>query len=308
MSDQDYVIDVQHISKSFGSLKAVNDVSLSIKKGEIYGFLGPNGSGKTTMIRMLCGLLTPDAGQGQCLGFDIMKESEAIKIRTGYMTQRYSYYEDLSAVENLEFIAKMYQLDNKEQRIKDMLDRLSFTDKRRHQLTGTLSGGWKQRVALAGSLLHDPELLLLDEPTGGVDPKARREFWDIIHHLSVKGVTTLVSTHYMDEAARCTKLGYIVYSQLMASGTMQEIISSTGLSTWEITGPHLHKLAQTLRDQPGVTDVNFFGVVLHVSGEDTENLKKTMAPYMQDSLYQCAEIQSSLEDVFIHFVGEADIT
>lgn len=308
MSDQDYVIDVQHISKSFGSLKAVNDVSLTIKKGEIFGFLGPNGSGKTTMIRMLCGLLTPDAGQGQCLGFDIMKQSEEIKIRTGYMTQRYSYYEDLTAIENLEFIAQMYQLDNKTQRIKDMLDRLNFDDKRRHQLTGTLSGGWKQRVALAGCLLHDPELLLLDEPTGGVDPKARREFWDIIHQLSVQGVTTLVSTHYMDEAARCTKLGYIVYSQLMASGTMQEIISGTGLSTWEITGQHLHALAEILRGKPGASDVSFFGNVLHVSGQDAEQLKKTIVPYMQDARYQCTEIQSSLEDVFIHFVGEADIT
>jgi ABC-2 type transport system ATP-binding protein len=302
------VIDVKHISKNFGSLCAVDDVSISIDKGEIYGFLGPNGSGKTTMIRMLCGLLTPDKGEGQCLGFDIMNQSELIKLRTGYMTQRFSYYEDLTVIENLDFIAKMYQLDNKEQRIKDMLDRLHFSQKSSRQLTGTLSGGWKQRVALAGCLLHDPALLLLDEPTGGVDPKARREFWDIIHQLSVQGVTTLVSTHYMDEAARCTQLGYIVYSKLMATGTMQEIIANTGLSTWEINGKDLHALALQLRDMPGAADVSFFGNALHVSTRDPELLKKSMAQVFKDPRYLCAEVPSSLEDVFIHFVGEAEIT
>ncbi|MFI4956669.1 MAG: ABC transporter ATP-binding protein [Gammaproteobacteria bacterium] len=306
MNDPDYVIDVKHLMKSFGKQCVVNDVSIRVKRGEVFGFLGPNGSGKTTTIRMLCGLLTPDSGEGTCLGFDLMKDSEEIKLRTGYMTQRFSYYEDLTIRENLDFIARTYDISDRKQKIEEVLDRLEFDQFRRNQLTGILSGGWKQRVALAGCLLHNPELLLLDEPTGGVDPKARREFWEIIHALSRQGVTTLVSTHYMDEASRCTRLAYIVYSKMMAEGTMQDIIDHTQLSTWEIHGEHLHVLAEELRTLPGLTQVSFFGKALHVSGQHPELMKQSLQHLETDPRYTTAAIPTSLEDVFIHFVSEVE--
>lgn len=302
----EYVIDVKHLKKAFGDRIVVDNVSIAVKRGEVFGFLGPNGSGKTTTIRMLCGLLTPDAGEGQCLGFDIMKETDSIKCRTGYMTQRFSYYEDLTIIENLQFIACTYQLKNKEKRINDVLDMLEFDRSHRNQLTGTLSGGWKQRVALAGCLLHAPELLLLDEPTGGVDPKARRAFWEIIHQLSRQGITTLVSTHYMDEAARCTRLAYIVYSKIMAEGTISEIMRKTGLVTWEIQGTDLHNFADILRTLPGIMQVSFFGTSLHVSGQHADLIQKNLQPYMHNPAYRIIPTASSLEDVFIHFVSEVE--
>ncbi len=301
-----YAINVNHLQKAFNNKLVVNNVSISVKRGEIFGFLGPNGSGKTTTIRMLCGLLTPDSGEGQCLGYNIMTQSSEIKFRTGYMTQAFSYYEDLTVRENLDFIARTYQIKNKNKKIESILDNLFFDQSQRNQLTGTLSGGWKQRVALAGALIHDPELLLLDEPTGGVDPKARREFWDIIHQLSQKGVTTLVSTHYMDEATRCNRLAYIVYGKLMATGTIDEIISAAALSTWEIQGNHLHKLMSELKQLPGVGQVSFFGNNLHVSGQNAALLQKTILPLQNNSNYTIKPVDTSLEDIFIHFVNQVE--
>lgn len=302
MNNADYVIDVKNLNKSFNGHSVVRNVALQVKRGEIFGFLGPNGSGKTTTIRMICGLLTPDSGEGTCLGFDILKDAEQIKAQVGYMTQKFSYYDDLTVYENLDFIARVYQLQNREKKIKETLDYLGLSQARSKQLAGTLSGGWKQRLALAGCLLHEPQLLLLDEPTAGVDPKARREFWDRIQELSDQGITTLVSTHYMDEAQRCTRLAYIAYGDLLAEGTSSEIIKATGLITWEAWGPDLQKLAKQLRGLPGVEQVALFGETLHVSGEDPIELEKSIMSVKHPEHEWC-QTSTSLEDVFIHLVG-----
>lgn len=219
------VIDVAGINKRFGDKHVVKDLSLQVRQGEIYGFLGPNGSGKTTSIRMLCGLLTPDSGRGTCLGLDVLRESAAIKRQVGYMTQKFSLWDDLSIGENLDFVARMFGMRERQKAVDRSLDELGLSG-RRQQLAGTLSGGWKQRLALAACLLHQPRLLLLDEPTAGVDPKARRDFWEEIHRLSTAGITILVSTHYMDEAERCHRLAYIAYGSLLATGTASEIVAS----------------------------------------------------------------------------------
>lgn len=303
MSNTDYVIDAKNLNKSFGGQNVVHNVSLRVKRGEIFGFLGPNGSGKTTTIRMLCGLLTPDSGEGQCLGFDIITQAEQIKAQVGYMTQKFSYYEDLTVYENLDFVARIYQLPNREKKIKWALDYFGFSEKRSKQLAGILSGGWKQRLALAGCLLHDPQLLLLDEPTAGVDPKARREFWDHIQLLSDQGITTLVSTHYMDEALRCNRLAYIAYGDLLAEGTSGEIIRATGLVTWEVKGAQLQKLATQLRVLPNIDQVALFGDTLHVSSQDEAALLQALQPFQQQAQYHWERAQTSLEDVFIHLVG-----
>lgn len=225
----DDVISVKGLSKIFDGKKAVDNVSLSVSRGKIYGFLGPNGSGKTTTIRMLCGLLKPDAGEGTCLGYDVLKETKAIKKHVGYMTQRFSLYEDLSIEENLDFVGRMYAVEKRKQAVGEALTQLGLTE-RKDQLAGALSGGWKQRLALAACLLHKPQLLLLDEPTAGVDPKARRDFWDKLHTLAAQGITILVSTHYMDEAERCHELAYIAYGKLLVKGTAQEVIKAAGLT------------------------------------------------------------------------------
>src|SRR5512140_2158646 len=201
-------IDVTGLNKSFGDKRVVRDFSIQVEEGRICGFLGPNGSGKTTTLRMLCGLLTPDSGSGEALGFDIIRQAEEVKRRTGYMTQRFSLYEDLTIAENLQFTARVYGLDRRGERVDRALERLGLAS-RRDQLAGSLSGGWKQRLALASASLHEPRLLLLDEPTAGVGPKARRTFWDEIHALAAEGLTVLVSTHYMDEAERCHEIAYI---------------------------------------------------------------------------------------------------
>ncbi|MGA2654726.1 MAG: ABC transporter ATP-binding protein [Gammaproteobacteria bacterium] len=299
-----YIIDVKNLNKSFDGHSVVRNVALRVKQGEIFGFLGPNGSGKTTTIRMICGLLTPDSGQGTCLGFDILKDAEQIKAQVGYMTQKFSYYDDLTVYENLDFMARVYELPNRQKKIKETLDYLGLSAARAKQLAGTLSGGWKQRLALAGCLLHEPKLLLLDEPTAGVDPKARRDFWDRIQELSDQGITTLVSTHYMDEALRCTRLAYIAYGDLLAEGTSDEIIKATGLNTWQVKGDSVQKLAKQLRGLPGIQQVALFGQELHVSGEDAQALEKAIAPFRQDYEWQLSE--TSLEDVFIHLVGGSE--
>jgi ABC-2 type transport system ATP-binding protein len=227
-----FAIDVSGLHKSFNGVAAVINVALQVKRGEIFGFLGPNGSGKTTTLRMLCGLLTPDSGRGHCLGYDILSAADQIKKQVGYMTQRFSLYEDLTIYENLNFVARIYQIKNREIRIRETLDALGL-QARAKQLAGALSGGWKQRLALAAALLHDPQLLLLDEPTAGVDPKARRDFWNQIQQLATQGITTLVSTHYMDEAERCHRLAYIAHGHLLMQGTAQTIIADSGLNNLE---------------------------------------------------------------------------
>jgi ABC-2 type transport system ATP-binding protein len=290
-------IDVQDLSKKFGSLQAVNHVSIQIEQGHITGFLGPNGSGKTTTLRMLCGLLTPDSGHGQVLGLDFPRQSEAIKRQTGYMTQRFSLYEDLTIEENLQFIARVYSLDRVQARVDEALDKLGLT-RRRKQLAGQLSGGWKQRLALAAAVMHQPKLLLLDEPTAGVDPQARRDFWDEIHRLAEQGMTVLVSTHYMDEAARCHEISYIFNGNLIASGTADTVIAESGLVTFEAEGPRADRLGRELEGKPGVEMVAPFGPALHVSGRDRTALERAIEPFRRDP-YRWTEVEPTLEDVFI---------
>lgn len=299
---ENLAIDVSGLCKSFAGKPAVIDVALQVKRGEIYGFLGPNGSGKTTTIRMLCGLLTPDAGQGYCLGYDILTQSDLIKTHVGYMTQRFSLYEDLSVLENLDFIARIYGVGQRQQRINQLMEELELHN-RQQQLAGTLSGGWKQRLALAAALLHDPQLLLLDEPTAGVDPKARRDFWDKIHQLAARGVTTLVSTHYMDEAERCHRLAYIAYGHLLVQGTAQQIIAHCGLVTWWVTGENLALLAEQLQKLPGVDQVTMFGNTLHVNGKEGQLLERNIASFRTDPNYHWHQGVPNLEDVFINLVA-----
>ncbi|MEP7155829.1 MAG: ABC transporter ATP-binding protein [Betaproteobacteria bacterium] len=300
----DPVIDVKGLTKKFGDRTVVDDFSIRVNRGQIYGFLGPNGSGKTTTIRMLCGLLTPDAGEGQCLGYDIRKDSLQIKKHVGYMTQKFSLYEDLSIAENLDFIARVYDVKNRKEVVDRTLDRLGLAT-RRTQLAGALSGGWKQRLALAACLLHEPKLLLLDEPTAGVDPKARREFWDQIHDLAAEGLTVLVSTHYMDEAERCHELAYIAYGRLLAKGTAAEVVAKSGLATWSVTGENLHELSRELRQAPGITMVVPFGATLHVSGTDAAALEKAIAPFRERKALTWIHAEPGLEDVFIGLMDQA---
>jgi len=298
------VIAVEGLSKSFGKKRVVDDIAIDVKRGQVFGFLGPNGSGKTTTIRMLCGLLTPDAGSGTCLGYDIRTEQAAIKRRVGYMTQKFSLYEDLSIRENLEFIARVYGMDRRAQRVDKALEQLGLVS-RQKQLAGTLSGGWKQRLALAACILHEPELLLLDEPTAGVDPKARREFWDEIHRLAARGLTVLVSTHYMDEAERCHEIAYIAYGKLIARGTVAEVIGRSGLATWSVEGEGLGELAEKLRAAPGVDMVAAFGTALHVSAMDAAALERAIAPLRGDPRWRWARSEPSLEDVFIQLMAKS---
>ena len=297
-------IDVRGLTKAFSGRTVVDHIDLAVPRGEVCGFLGPNGSGKTTTIRMLCGLLEVDAGEGTCLGYDIRRESRRIKLRVGYMTQRFGLYEDLSIAENLDFTARVYRLDNRRRRVADALERLGLTA-RQKQLAGTLSGGWKQRLALAACLLHEPELLLLDEPTAGVDPKARRDFWREIHALAADGITVLVSTHYMDEAERCHRLVYISYGKMLAAGTAPEVIARAGLRTWLVTGPRLDAvLAQA--ESNGFMAVPF-GTSLHVSSARGEDFPRWLAerdPTLASAL-AIAPIETGLEDVFIALTQDA---
>jgi len=302
-SNAELVIDVSGITKRFGAQTVVNSIAMQVRRGEIYGFLGPNGSGKTTFLRMLCGLLKPDAGQGTCLGYDILKQSDEIKKHVGYMTQKFSYYEDLNLEENLDFIARIYQVPNRQQAVSDSLHKLGL-HARRKQLAGQLSGGWKQRLALAASLIHTPQLLLLDEPTAGVDPKARRDFWEEIHQLAAEGLTVLITTHYMDEAERCHRLAYIAYGNLLTSGTVDDVVSGAKLTTWEVAGPDLAKLANELRKLPGIEQVVAFGNTLHVSSHQGEALRAAIQPWMKPP-YRWNQVESSLEHVFISLMERA---
>ena len=303
MNSGDFVIDVQGITKRFGGRAVVNQIALQVRRGQIYGFLGPNGSGKTTFLRMLCGLLRPDGGTGTCLGYDILTQSADIKRHVGYMTQRFSFYEDLSLEENLDLVARLYGLAQRRAAVDRSLENLGLAGRRR-QLAGELSGGWKQRLALAACMIHAPDLLLLDEPTAGVDPKARRDFWEEIHRLAAAGLTVLITTHYMDEAERCHSLAYIAYGNLLARGTVAEVIRSAGLATWEVLGPGLWELAERLRGLPGVEQVVAFGNTLHVSGRDPDRLQASVRPWTGGD-YRWQRIDSGLEDVFIGLMDTA---
>jgi len=291
-------IDVHGLTKRFGRKLAVDHIDIAVPEGQVWGFLGPNGSGKTTTIRMLCGLLKPDAGEGTCLGYRLLGESDSIKREVGYMTQRFSYWEDLSIRENLEFVARIYEVPDRKAKVDETLKRLGLTA-RQDQLAGELSGGWKQRLALAACMLHAPRLLLLDEPTAGVDPQARRDFWEEIHRLSERGLTVLVSTHYMDEAERCDRIVYINMGKIIAQGTVDDVVRQSGLITFLIEGRDVRHLVSRLDGKPGVEHVAFFGAVLHVSGHDRNALQQALAPLKSEG-YDIREAAPSLEDVFIY--------
>jgi ABC-2 type transport system ATP-binding protein len=307
MSTPEIVIDVHGLTKRFDGRAVVRNLSMQVRRGNIYGFLGPNGSGKTTTIRMLCGLLTPDEGDGTCLGFDIRTDAEKIKRYVGYMTQRFSLYQDLSVRENLEFVARVYGLERPRAAARAAIERLGLSG-REEQLASELSGGWKQRLALGACTLPSPQLLLLDEPTAGVDPKARRDFWNEIHTLAAEGLTVLVSTHYMDEAERCHEIAYIAYGELLARGTVEEVIEQSHLTTYIVsaaTSEDLAKITDELTGKPGVDMVAPFGVSLHVSGRDAAVLESAIAPYRDRAGLQWKRSEPSLEDVFIDLMGKA---
>lgn len=293
-------IDVRGVTKSFDGKKVIDNIAIRVEPGEIYGFLGPNGSGKTTFIRMLCGLLKPDGGEGTCLGLDFLTGSREIKNQVGYMTQKFSLYEELTVLENLDFVSRVYGLPDRRARLENILEEHGLAG-RKHQLAGGLSGGWQQRLALAACMLHAPKLLLLDEPTAGVDPKARRDFWESIHKLAADGLTVLITTHYMDEAERCHRIGYLAYGHLLATGTVPEVIERSGLHTWSVAGPDLQGVADRLEGRPGIEQIVPFGTTVHISGTDQARLEEAIRPE-QKSHYTWKKIPSSLEDVFIHLM------
>jgi ABC-2 type transport system ATP-binding protein len=298
----DFVIDVHDLSKRFGNLRVVDGLSLQVGKGEICGFLGANGSGKTTTIRMLCGLLVPDGGSGTCLGLDIIRQAQLIRRQVGYMTQRFSFYDDLTVYENLDLVAAVYEMPNRHEAVRAIIARMGMAD-RRDQLAGQLSGGWKQRLALTACILHEPKLLLLDEPTAGVDAKARRDFWDLIHEMAVDGLTVLVSTHYMDEAERCNRIVYLANGHIVVQGDAVSVTRSAGLITFEATGEDVDAAALRLRHTPGVEAAAVFGRALHVAGTDRAALKRAIAAAGGTS-FTWREVEPRLEDVFIHMLSQ----
>ncbi|MDO5046260.1 ABC transporter ATP-binding protein [Campylobacter sp.] len=302
----EYAIDVQGLSKSFGKRVIMDNVDIRVRKGSVCGFLGPNGSGKTTTIRMLCGLLRADSGSGQCLGYDFLTQSDAIRRNTGYMTQKFGWYSDLTVRENLEFIAKLFKLKNQKFEIDRTLDELGLAV-RQNQSAGDLSGGWKQRLALAMCLVHSPRLLLLDEPTAGVDPKARREFWDIIHRLANEGITVLVSTHYMDEAERCHELIYIAYGKILAQGSENEIIGKYNLDIWDLSGSKATEISSLISTSKAVHAVSAFGNSYHIVARDANLLQNEIKALGYSSAQVGLKpIKTSLEDIFIHLLNIYD--
>ena len=303
-ADGEAIIDIKGLTKRFNGRAVVDNVDLTVRRGEIVGFLGPNGSGKTTTIRMICGLLKPDEGTGTCLGYDILTQSDLIKLQVGYMTQRFSLYEDLTIEENLDFVARLYDLKPRVKFVADTLERLGLTG-RKDQLAGKLSGGWKQRLALAASVMHQPQLLLLDEPTAGVDPKARREFWDEIHQLAADGLTVLVSTHYMDEAERCHRIIYIAYGKIVARGTVAEVIAESGLTTITVSGGDTALIARRLKGADGVDQVASFGTDLHVVGTDPARLRASVDKAIAGTGARATSDATILEDVFIRLMAES---
>ena len=298
-------IDVHDLRKSFGSLKVVDGLSLQVPEGEICGFLGGNGSGKTTTIRILCGLLTPDGGGGTCLGLDLIRRAPEIRRQVGYMTQRFSFYGDLTVAENLEFVAELYEIPNRRRAISQVLERMGLAP-RAAQLAGALSGGWKQRMALAACLLHAPRLLLLDEPTAGVDAKARREFWDLITDMAAEGMTVLVSTHYMDEAERCQRIIYLAGGRLVVQGTAEAVVRDAQMVAFEATGPDLEAALRRLRPDPGVDSAAIFGHVLHVAGTDREAVVRAIWQPENQAGLKWREAQPRLDDVFVHLLRQSE--
>jgi ABC-2 type transport system ATP-binding protein len=288
------------LRKQFGELKVVEDLDLEVKRGEICGFLGANGSGKTTTIRMLCGLLEPDEGTGTCIGFDIRRQAHDIRRNVGYMTQRFSLYDDLTAFENLDFVAALFEMPNRGAAVEAIIERMGLKD-RRNQLASELSGGWKQRLALAACVLHEPKLLLLDEPTAGVDVKARREFWDLIHDMAADGLTTLVSTHYMDEAERCSRIVYLAQGRIVVQGSATSVVGGSGLVIFEASGEGIDAVARRMRQAPGVEAAGVFGRALHVAGMDRAALATAIAS--QGGALEWREVEPKLEDVFIHMLS-----
>jgi ABC-2 type transport system ATP-binding protein len=302
MSD-DIVIDVHGLTKSYGGRMVVDHFDLQVPRGAIYGFLGPNGSGKTTTIRMVCGLLKPESGEGRVLGFDVLNDSLSIKERVGYMTQRFSLYEDLSIRENLDFIARLYHLDNRHARVDRALEDLGLVE-RQGQVAGKLSGGWKQRLALAACMIHEPQLLLLDEPTAGVDPKARRDFWDQIRRYAAQGVTTLVSTHYMDEAVQCDSIAYIAYGKKLLDAPTADIPKQIDLTCWSIEGRPLQPAQDMLEGAPGVDLIARFGASIHVCGRDAALLEKTVLKVKAAQPHVAIQrIEAGFEEIFIYLMS-----
>lgn len=297
-----FEIDVKGITKIFDKKIVVNNLDLKVKKGEVYGFLGPNGSGKTTFLRILCGLLTPDGGSGTCLSYDILKEQDKIKNEIGYMTQKFSLYQDLTVSENLDFVSRIYRITNKKERIRRVITRMGL-EGYKNQLVRTLSGGWKQRLALAACLVHEPNLLLLDEPTAGVDPKARRDFWDEIHQLAGQGITVLVTTHYMDEAERCHRLAYLASGNLLICGSGQEVVQQAKLTTWSVSGNNLYDLSMRLKETRGIEQIVVFGTILHISGKEDKLIEECVQKLTRDN-YRCERVLSNLEDVFIYLTDK----
>ena len=297
----EFVIDVRDLRKRYGARKVVDGLTLAVTAGDICGFLGANGSGKTTTIRMLCGLVRPDGGGGTCLGLDIVRDAPRIRRQIGYMTQRFSFYDDLTVAENLDFVAAVYELDNRAGAVKAIIGRMGLTD-RADQLAGELSGGWKQRLALAACVLHKPKLLLLDEPTAGVDAKARREFWDLIHDLAAEGLTVLISTHYMDDAERCGRIVYLSDGKIVVQGTPDQVAKGSGLVTFEATGVDLDQAVRTLRKMPGVESAAVFGSALHVAGMNRAALEQATQSLKGGLVWH--EVSPQLEDVFIHLLSQ----
>jgi len=301
-----FAISVQKLSKSFNGREVVHQCSINVPYGAIYGFLGPNGTGKTTTIRMLCGLLVPDGGEGRCLGYDIRTQSALIKLQTGYMPQKFGLYDDMTIRENLEFVARLYQMPEPKAVATDALHRLGL-ERRQNQLAGELSGGWKQRLSLAACILHKPKLLLLDEPTAGVDPKARRDFWDEIHNFAAEGVTVLVSTHYMDEAERCHLIGYLLNGRLLVHGRVDDVIAQSHLFTWHLSGPNPDALRKALQGKPGVEMITSFGTQLHVVGDQAAALKTSILAVTAAEGATAEPMTPSLEDIFIHIMSRAQL-
>ncbi len=298
-----YAIDVHGLAKRFGDRQVVSGLDLRVPEGEICGFLGGNGSGKTTTIRMLCGLLTPDAGGGTCLGLDVIKQSAEIRLQVGYMTQRFSFYGELTVKENLDFVARLYQLPNRGKVVADMLERMGLAD-RADQFARNLSGGWKQRMALAACVLHRPKLLLLDEPTAGVDAKARREFWDLINDMAAEGMTVLVSTHYMDEAERCKRIVYLSGGRLIVQGTAEDVVRDAALVVFDLTGEGIDKVSKRLRGAPGIESATIFGRALRVVGLDRDAMRASLATIATEPGIVTEEVPARLDDVFIHLLQE----
>lgn len=299
------VIDVHGLSKRFGARQVVSGLDLQVPEGEICGFLGGNGSGKTTTIRMLCGLLTPDSGGGTCLGLDVIRQSAEIRLQVGYMTQRFSFYGDLTVAENLDFVARLYQLPDRGRVVAETMDRMELAN-RADQLARNLSGGWKQRMALAACVMHRPRLLLLDEPTAGVDAKARREFWDLINDMAAEGMTVLVSTHYMDEAERCARVVYLSGGRLIVQGSAESVVRDAALVVFELTGPALDHLARPMRAEPGVESATMFGRALRIVGVDRAMLQTAIAAHTRESGIAVQEVPARLDDVFIHLLRDED--